>query len=250
MVNALILAGEDHNSHFGTRVKGIVDINGKPMIQYIISVMKNCKMIDRIGVVGPYEVLYPLLGEMVDEVIDGRGSIIVNVMQGAKHLGLNRNILICTSDVPMLTVESLEDFLIRCEHTKADFCYPIIEKSLNEAMFPGIERTYTRMKEGTFTGGNLFYVNPKVLNKCCDQAQKLIAYRKNVFKMARVLGWEILVLLLTRRLTIMHAEKRFSQIFGIEAKAIISNYPELANDVDKMSHLLYARQYLKNKQIS
>ena len=62
--------------------------------------------------------------------------------------------------------------------------------------------------------------------------------------MAKVLGWKTLTLFLSKKLTIAQAEKKFSEIFGITAKAIVSDYPELANDVDKPSDLEYMRKQL------
>ncbi|MBZ4645402.1 MAG: hypothetical protein PWR27_2165 [Petroclostridium sp.] len=245
MLNALILAGEDSNNKLGTQVKALIDIHGKPMVQYVIEVLKKCELVDKIGVIGPYEKLYDLLNGQVDYIIDGKGLIIDNVAEGVKFLGKEKHLIICTSDIPMLTVECVNDFIGKSRETGADLCYPIVDKTVNDIRFPGIERTYTTIKEGTFTGGNLFYINPNVIDKCCIKAQQLIVYRKNVLKMASVLGLGTLILLLTKQLTISQAEKRFSKIFDIKARAIISDYPELANDVDKPSDLAFVKAQLK-----
>ncbi|MDK2801701.1 MAG: hypothetical protein PWP27_2484 [Clostridiales bacterium] len=250
MVNALILAGEENTNNYkhnklGVPVKALINIHGKPMVQYVIDTLKKCKLIDKIGVIGPYDKLYHLLKDKVDYIIDGKGLIIDNVIEGVAYLGTEKYLLICTCDIPMLTVESVTDFIVKAQSTQADLCYPIVDKTINDRKLPGIERTYTKIKEGTFTGGNLFYVHPNVIDKCCEKARQLIAYRKNVFKMAKILGWKALILLFTKRLTIKQVESRFSQIFNVNARAIISDYPELANDVDKPSDLALIKKQLR-----
>jgi molybdopterin-guanine dinucleotide biosynthesis protein A len=244
-VNALILAGEDHDTDkLGTSVKALIDIHGKPMVKYIIDALKKSDIIDKIAMVGPHEKLYELFHEEVDYIVDGEHSIIDNVLEGMQYLGSEKEVIVSTSDIPMLTVECICDFIKQAQQSNADLCYPIVDKKVNELKFMGIERTYTVIKEGTFTGGNLFYINPLIVNKCCDKAKQLIDNRKNALKMAKILGWKTLLLLFTGRLSVRQAEQRFSKIFGIRAKAIISNYPELANDVDKPSDLLFVQKYL------
>lgn len=246
MVNALILAGEESDGgKLGARVKAAVHIHKKAMIEYIVDAMRQCGSINKILVVGPYEQLKGILGDRVDGIVGDQGSIIRNVTAGVNSFKTEDDIVICTCDIPMITVECINDFITASQRLQADFCYPIINKELNEKKFPGIVRTYTKIKEGTFTGGNMFYIRPHVVNKCCKKAEELILYRKNALKMAKVLGWKILFLLFTGKLTIPEAEKKFREIFGIKAKAIISGYPEIANDVDKPSDLEFVKNYLQ-----
>ena len=47
------------------------------------------------------------------------------------------------------------------------------------------------------------------------------------------------------KLSISHLEQRFCELLGIKARAIISPYPELANDVDKPEDIKLAKYYLK-----
>ncbi|MGE4282423.1 MAG: NTP transferase domain-containing protein [Clostridia bacterium] len=245
MIDALILAGEDfERKGLGVSVKALVEIHGKPMVYYVIDALKKSGIIGKIVMVGPSKILYPLFHDQIDCIIDGKQSMLDNVFEGMQHLGVERKVLISTSDIPMLTSECINDFVVQAEQVNADLCYPIVDKAVNDLRFSGIERTYTKMKEGTFTGGNLFYVNPLIVNKCCSKAQQLINHRKNVLKMAQILGWKTLFLLFTKKLSIQYAEERFSRIFDIKAKAIISTFPELANDVDKISDLNFVKEYL------
>ncbi len=249
MVNALILAGgEKEQIGLETNVKALIKINERPMVEYVIHALQKCELVDKIGIIGSHEKLRHEIGNQVDYIIEGKGSIIQNVVEGVKHMGIEHPVLICTSDIPMLTDQAIRDFINRSMDANAELCYPIVEKEANEKKYPGIERTYVTIKDGTFTGGNIFFIKPQIIETCSKKAEELIAQRKNVIKMARTLGLRILCLLLLKRLTIAHTEKKVSEIFNISAIAIISDYPEIANDVDKASHLKYVRNQLKNKK--
>ena len=247
MVNALILAGVERDNKLGLQVKANVDINGKPMIEYVVESLKECSAIEKIAVIGPYEDINNTIGGKVDIILQSKGSIMENLLEGAKYFGQQESLLVCTCDIPMLTPEAVNDFIHKCMASGADFCYPIVERRVNDQKFQGIIRTYTTLKEGTFTGGNIFFICPEVIDRCSERAKQLIASRKNVLKMAGILGWITLLRLIFKRLSIPQAESRFSKIFNIKARAIISTYPELANDVDKPSDLEYVKSYLKKR---
>ncbi|HQD41289.1 MAG TPA: molybdopterin-guanine dinucleotide biosynthesis protein A, partial [Bacillota bacterium] len=111
--------------------------------------------------------------------------------------------------------------------------------------YPGAKRTYTELKDGTFTGGNMFYVNPRVVEGSADLARRLVGYRKKPWKMCSVLGWDFVLRLLSGNLSIAEVEERMSALLGIKLAAIISPYPEVGNDVDKESDLMLAREYME-----
>jgi|LSQX01.3.fsa_nt_gb GTP:adenosylcobinamide-phosphate guanylyltransferase len=247
MINVLILAGaskKDRSEEFGTYLKSLADIDGEPMIKYVIDALKACEFIDKMAVVCPYDRLHTYLEPMIEHIIDSEDIIMNNVMNGVNCLGFEKPILVVTCDIPLLTPEAVSDFIKRAMDSGADFCYPIVEKSIMEEKFPGIKRTYSKFKEGTFSGGNIFFINPSVVRFCFKKAQELIDNRKEPIKMARVLGFKILTQYCLNDLTLSQVKKRFSKIFDINAEVIISEYPELANDVDTYEHLKYARKYL------
>jgi len=249
LVNALILAGADDDAtKLGVPVKALIDIHGKPMIQYVIHALRTCGLVRKIAVVGPYHQLFPLLQNEVEYIIDDRLSIINNVLAGMEYFDKENDLLICTCDIPMITEESIRDFILKSQNLNADLCYPIVNKTFNQAKFPGIIRTYAALKEGTFTGGNLFYIKPHIIGRCCKKANEFIVYRKNVLKMAKVLGFKTLFLLCIKRLSLTYIEQRVSELFKIKARVVISEFPEIANDVDKPSDLDFVRKMLMDKK--
>jgi len=245
MLNALILAGDQYIKSWNENInKALLSINGKIMIRYVIEALKGAGGIDRIIVVGKKSEFEDLLKDYVDAVVDSSGSIIENIMAGVRYLGCEEPLLICSSDIPLITPEAINDFIIKSKNLHTDLCYPIVEKSSNERVFPEIERSYVRLREGTFTGGNIFYVNPAILEKGYTFADKLLNARKNPVKMARILGLGFMLQLLLGTLSIAKVENKVSRMMNINAKAVISEYPEIGNDVDKASDVIVATAHL------
>lgn len=245
MINVLILAGKQTIKTWDDKGnKALHQIHGKMMAEYVIDAVRSSKNIDKIALVGSESELQEPFSEKVDLIIESEGTMIENILVGVRHLGYCNHLLICTSDIPFITSEAIDDFIERSRETQADFCYPIVEKSISYKEFPDMQRTYVKMKEGVFTGGNIFYINPNIVEGCFDFADKLLNVRKSPLKMARILSINFLIHLILGNLSIEKAEKRFSEIMGIEARAIISNYPEIGNDVDKPDDILAATAHL------
>lgn len=245
MFNVIILAGKQPIRDIqDSRNKALIEINGKPMIEYVVEAVRNVRAAGKIAVIGPKEEIENILKGKVWAIIDSNESLFNNVIRGASLLKDDRFVLVTTCDIPMISKEAIEDFISQCERSKADFCYPIVEKEINNEKFPGMERTYVKTKEGIFTGGNLILVNPKIIEKGKCIGERLFKARKNHLRMAWVLGVGLIVKLFAGTLSIEDVEKRFLKVTGINGKAIISAYPELSNDIDKESDLNFARRYL------
>lgn len=244
-VSAVILAGKQGKSPFeGVENKALIKIHNKPMVEYIIDALRGSERIGKIAVVGSKDELSPLLGDKVDYIIEGNSRVTDNGLRGVEHFNGERRVLIITSDIPLITGKAIADFIDNCEASGADLCYPIVTKECCIDRYPDAKRTYTTIKEGTFTGGNAFYINPSIARKCHDLFTHLTENRKNTLKMAGVLGPRIILEFIFKRLSISTVEKRVSKLIGIKAKAIVSQYPEIGNDVDKPEDIVMAEKYL------
>jgi len=245
MINAIIIAG-------GQSIKGMEEsgnkalysINGKMMIEYVIDALRVANDVKKVVVVGPKCSFSNILDHKIDAIIDSNGTLMENVMAGVKYLGNDGNVLICTCDIPLITTEAVNDFITNAKLSCADLCYPIVEKAINDAKYPNMERTYVKMKEGKFTGGNIFYINPKVVQRNYAFAERLVSYRKKPIKMARLMSFNFMIRLIIGRITINMVERKFTEITGINAKAIVSLYPEIGQDVDKTGDVYAAAGYL------
>lgn len=245
MISAVILGGGNGINESSS--KALADINGKPMIEYVIDAFKSVEEISKIVVVGPKKELFGILHDKVDEIIEGGGSIIDSIINGIQSVGEHDFVLIASADIPMITKEAIGDFIGKCKKSGADFCYPIVDKKINDQKHPEIKRTYIKTRQGNFTGGNILYINVNEFRKGKAIGQRLFEARKNPVKLASIMGVGAVLGLLTGNLSVSSLEKKFSNALGLRAKAIITEYTEIGNDVDKESDLAYVREYLLDK---
>ncbi len=247
-MNAVVLAGAQNSSPvteaFGIRNKAFITINGKLMIQYILDVLKSLDQVRDVVVVGPMEDLGKI--ERADSfiLVPEKGDIVDNVKEGFKHLSGEDPTLILTSDIPMITREALEDFISKSRAANADFYYPIIKKEYCETKYPGVVRTFVQLDEGSYTGGNVFILNPLALETAAKEASEFIALRKKPHLLALKLGPVFILKFMLKKLAVGEAEKRVSQILKIKARVVRSSYPEIGTDVDKETDLEMVKKIL------
>lgn len=242
MINCIVLAGSEDGQSDHLSNKAFTKLQGRSMITYVIDALRASNCIKNIAVVGDNNQFQSL---DIDVVIDHNGSMLDNIKAGVNHFREDSMVLISTCDIPLLTGEAVEDFVKRALETKADICYPIINRTTCELAYPEAKRTYATLREGQFTGGNLFMLKPAILDKCMYIAEQMISYRKSPAKMSRALGLPFLIKLATGKLTISEVEARAARLLNIQAKAIISDYAEIGNDVDKPEHIQVIEKYMQ-----
>lgn len=250
--DAIILAGGESSSELKKIApydnEALIIIGNYPMIYYVYQALRASSRINQIVVSGPVEALRSILPR--DErlmFVEGGQNAIESFAHAVKMLedkSISSKVLILPTDIPFISVQAIEDFLARCESNESDFYYPVTRKEVNEAKFPGVQRTYVRLQEGIVTGGNLFLIRSELIEQCLEMGLKLVERRKNPLAMARLFGFGLVWKYITRRLSIEMAEERFYQVLGIKGKGIISPYAEIGVDVDKPSDLNLAQEKL------
>jgi len=250
--DAIILAGGKSSRELKSVApyanEALIVIGKFPMIYYVYKALRASALIRNIVVSGPIEALKNGIlpqDKQLFYVESGR-SAIESFAHGAdflKKVGITPKILVLPTDIPFITCEAIEDFLQQCEKYPADFYYPVTSKEINDQKFPGVERTYVHLKEGCFTGGNLFLIDKSIIDKCLDMGLKLEKRRKKPVAMARLFGFKLLLTYLFNQLSIGKAEERFFEVMGFRGKGIISNYAEVGVDIDKPSDLEIAQKY-------
>lgn len=245
-MNAIILAGEKKGEIKENELenKALLKIHGKYMIEYVLDSVKKVPQIQKVAIVGEKEQLKTALGDRADYIIQGTSSIVENIMMALEIFDEDEEILVLTCDIPLITPEALEHFIKSAREKNVDFCYSIVEKRTNDDKYPEAKRTYAKLKEGEFTGGNVFYFKPKIKDRCKEFVDEMLKHRKNPAKMARILGIIFLIKLLLGILTIDAIKKKCDKLLNINAGVVISPYPEIGNDVDKKSDLEMVEKYL------
>ncbi|RKO67909.1 nucleotidyltransferase family protein [Desulfofundulus salinus] len=238
MVDAVVLAGSPNNGPLkecsSVPYEALIPIGSKAMVQYVVEALAQTRGVNRIVVVGPRQELVNHLKDDRVRVVPAGSGLLENVQRGLEELPGTRRVLLVSSDIPLITPRAIEDFLELCQDQEADLYYPIVPKEAVESRFAiPVRRTYVNLKEGVFTGGNLFLLNPEVVSRCLPLGQQLVAARKSPLRLCRLVGLGFLIRFLLNRVTLEEAQARVSSLLGIRGVVVISRYPEVGVDVDK-----------------
>ncbi len=246
-VNAVVLAGRANDGKLRAVAAGeweaLIDIGGRPMLQYVVDALEGAGSVDRVIVVGPTAV-EAAISSRKGRVVQPGDGMVDNLMRGFAALSGHGKTLVVTSDIPLIAPRVVDGFIRECDPMDLDFYYPVVRREIMEKRYPGVQRTYARMREGSFTGGNMFLVDSRFAGNLKKTLDFLVENRKKPLKMAMVLGLPFLLKMLLKRLSIPEAERKAKSLYGLNAKAVITAFPEIGLDVDKPSDLNLCRAVL------
>lgn len=232
---ALVLGGGNPGDPLavahGVSTKPLISIHGRPMGHYVLEAVRLSGRVDELAYVGP---MTPEMAALVDIPIEDSGDLLSNLERGLAALPKGP-ILILTADIPLLTPQVLIDVLDGAP--AAGLVYPIVRKSTCEKAFPDIKRTYARLKEDCFTGGNLFLVDSRLQDRFLPRLKAVLKYRKQPWQLARLFGIRTLIKLVFGQLTLNELEARVTRILDTPARAFVTPHVAIGTDIDKDSDL-------------
>jgi GTP:adenosylcobinamide-phosphate guanylyltransferase len=230
--------------------KALLEIGGKPMVQWVLDALCGSEKIDQIVMVG----LDPDIGLSCSKpitYIPNQGSMLDNVRTSIyKAAEINPEaelVMLVSSDIPSVTTEMVDWVVDTALETDDDFYYNLITREVMEARYPGSNRSFVKMKDVEVCGGDLNVVRVSAAHGNDELWNKLISARKNAFKQAALFGFSTLILMLTRRLSLEDAVPRVEKQLGIKGRAVLCPYAELAMDVDKPHQFEILRKDLEKK---
>jgi len=176
-VSAVVLAGRANEGVFrelsDAPNEALIDIAGRPMLAYILDALTGSKSVGRVVVVGTPDVAQHLPDGV--DLLRAGNDVIANASLGLAAVDQQRPALLVTSDIPLITPEVIDGFVKQCLASPAELCYPAIPRGDAEARFPNVKRTYAKLREGTYTGGNVFMIDPRVAPKLASRAREIIS---------------------------------------------------------------------------
>jgi GTP:adenosylcobinamide-phosphate guanylyltransferase len=226
--------------------KALIDIAGKPMAQWLLDAINLSGQIARVIIIGVDASSGLHCRKPLTFIPDG-GGLLDNVLLGIsyvrQHSPETTRILLSSTDIPTVTHKIIDWRIEAAQAEEADLDYVVVERATMEARFPDSKRSYIRLQDIEVCGGDLNVINVKLADKT-DLWDRLIAARKSVRRQAALLGYDLLLRLLTRRITLQQGEEKVSQRLGIRGHVVVSPYAELAMDVDKPEQLAIVRRDL------
>lgn len=243
-VPAIVLAGGKSNKKLleatGSEEKAFIRFGGKPMVFFVVDTLLQSPSIEKVVVVGNEEKLRSVAKEWRKpvEIVRQKGEILDNFLAGCEVVGDYAHVLASSCDIPLITPAMVEDFLQRCSDPEVDIYYPVVEQQLVFRSFPHAKRTFARLREGTYTGGNLILLKPVIAEKLKKHIDTLIRMRKSPLRLASLLGWGFVLRFFLGRVSIQDVEEKIYQISGVRGKALEVPYAEIGMDLDKIGDFL------------
>ncbi|MCS7254388.1 MAG: NTP transferase domain-containing protein [Armatimonadota bacterium] len=247
-IDAIVLAGgvgDDVARAENVLSKVAVNICGEPLLLRVIKAMHDAITVRNIVVV-----TQPQLGELILNLSDQRihlvhdaGSLWENVNCAINSLLEPSDMLLfAAGDTPFLRGELLDAFVEDGLSSGADIVYPIVSKAAYERTFIGCKRTFVRLRDGIFTGGNCMLIRWRILGSVSEVAKAAIAARKKPWQLARILGWKTLLKMPFGLLTIDELKSRAEHMLKCRIFVLVTDAAELAFDIDEVRHLEHARR--------
>lgn len=253
-MDAIILAGgvpgPDSGLYHETkgRAKAFLEIGGKFMIQWVLDALDQADTINSIVVVGCEDEQAEIHSKKVITFKTSTDDIIQNFRLGAEavlaHNPQSKNVAVVSSDIPLITSKVISWVVNTSLETKDDLYYCVVEQSQMEKRFPNSARSYVKLRDMNVCGGDLAVINLDLYKSREDFWRKIFEARKSYLHQARLIGFDILILLLLKQLTFNDAVRRVTHRLNISGKGLICPYPEVAMDIDKPHQLEIARREL------
>jgi GTP:adenosylcobinamide-phosphate guanylyltransferase len=224
--------------------KALLEVGGKPMIQWVLDALDRSASVNRVVVIGlPADI--PLHYSKPLTFMANHGGMLQNIIAGlheVKRLNPAADaVVVAASDTPGLTAPMVDWVVDRVNESDDDIYYNVITRETMEKRYPGSKRTYTRLKDVEVCGGDLNVVRLRLLDDQKPVWMDIIEARKNPLKQAYLLGFDVLLGLLFRSYTLEATVKKVCQHLHIKGRALVCPYAELGMDVDKNFQLEIVR---------
>ena len=220
--------------------KALLDIAGKPMVQWVLDALSGATLVERVVVIGLDESSGVTCSKPTT-FLPNQGGMLNNLLAGVDHVMAqdpsSRHVLMVSSDIPGIKAEMVDWMISNAMQTDDELYYHLITQEVMEKRYPGSKRTYTHLKDALICGGDMNIVATRAVSKSRDKWEQLIAARKNPLKQAAVIGFDTLLLLALRAITLQGAVKRVTGRLGMTGRAVLCPYAEVGMDVDKPHQL-------------
>ena len=184
--------------------KALIDIAGKPMVQWVLDAVSEAKELERVAVVG-LEGSVALSCDKPLTLLPNQDSMIGNIREGVKHI-LEKNpnteyIMTVASDIPLVTGEMFDWFIAQTQTSRHELYMNMVTRQVLEARFPGVKRRVNRVRNLELRGaGDVSILQPKVIMKKNSAAERLEQARGHPLRQLSFIGFDTLFLLALRRL--------------------------------------------------
>lgn len=231
--------------------KALIDMAGKPMVQWVLDALSNSTKVDNVIVIG----VSPKSGLTCTKplhYISNQGRMLANIVAGVnRSIELNKKseyVLVVSSDIPAIKGEMVDWLIETAMETKDDLYYGVCPQDVMETRFPESHRTYTKLKDMNVCGADMNVIHVSMATTHLDTWEQLIGSRKSPLRSAAVIGFDILFRMFIRQIALQELVEKASARIGIKGRAIFWSQAEPCMDVDKPHQLEIMREDLAHQK--
>jgi CTP:molybdopterin cytidylyltransferase MocA len=223
--------------------KALIELNGRKMLERVVDALHNSRYVEEVVVVGLADAEYEneLTFQRPVRHLPDHGSLVANVLAGIalvrQEYPETREVLLTSSDLPLLTGAIVDDFVETCRQHPAALHYTFVRQEDMERRFPNSQRTFVPLKDMRIAGGDLFLSQVDLAESHPELWHTLTNARKHAWRLAWTVGLLTLLRFFLRRMAVAEVEATASRMVRRQVKVIVYPQAELAMDVDKPHHV-------------
>ncbi len=249
---AIVLAGSRPGSDplaqaFGTDLKALVPVGGKPMVRWPVEVLLACDRFAQVRVLAQEP-------ERIGEALPANPKLAVEKSAATIAATLERLCLdpavkwplfVTTADHVLLDRSMIDEF---CDLGKdADIALAVVERETLMKRLPQSRRTWIPFRGGDYSGANMFLLNGKKVLPALELWRSVEQDRKKGWALLWAFGPLNLLGAVLRLSTIHQTLDRIGRRIGARVVAVDLSEPLAAVDVDKLSDHRLAEELLADR---
>ncbi len=230
---------------YGVPCKAMVPVMGVPVVRRVVNAVAAARRVrETTVIVSQHSPVADMVADMA-KVAEAGGPQITDTLQAAiDTYSQEPHVLLVTCDLPLLTPVAVDDFVRQALADGAELTYSIVSKSIMESRIHGSKRLFVPLRDGRWTGGNLFLISPEFVRREQVRIAQAFAGRKNVVALARLLGLRFALQLLMGRCGVPEVVAQAQRLLNCRLSVVKSTHPEVAFDIDKRGHVEVASRVL------
>ncbi len=255
----LILAGKREKDNlseaFSIENKAFLKIGNQYLIQAVIQALKDANLptpyllgiLENQKAIFKNKLSFLLETDYILKPNTNYQSPVQTITEVLDNLTDQQSLLITTSDNYFLNQQILEEFLMKCQKSKAQFLIGVVngqEKLISQ--YPKTKRTWHKLNSHTWlSGANLFFFRHKFINeKSKEILFKLESQRKNPFNFAITVARQnfgFLFNLICQNTSIEKCNEAISKTMGFSTELITLSEPKACIDIDTITDYEFAQ---------
>jgi len=254
LCTAFVLAGQRPGidpvaHHFGMTSKSLVRVAGEAMLGRVSRTLLQTRNVGRVLLLAQdieqqlddRDLAWLREDKRVTACVSGR-TISGSVLDAFAAIRPGWPALVTTADNVFISAQLVDEMLdAGNEH---DLAIGFVERSRVEAACGPCSRTWLRFRDGEFTGANLFLFRSPASLQVLEFWSRAEQDRKSPWKLAAHFGPVLLLLILTKRLTLAEALARAGERLGIAVRPVLLSDGRAGVDVDKVADHVLAEELL------